>query len=257
MSKQQYLASSAEVRALEANRLIRILDSENPEIIFVKALKDYFVEVGFSESYSNFGSLNIGTVHPFILFLFADVMGEKQDFNVFPSITIADSSQDESHQTLSRETDYIVLTSSDVQVFKNYRDQGKLFISDNGLYHLEQGTADGGTIVGKQTIDTALHTFDFNTWSTNKDITSLIYDMIDSFLTAEIASLHLQDIDIQSKGGRRTGDVNIEFGKILYGANITVSAAVRRSNMVVNPVIGTITGIDTTTLPQYFALGGS
>lgn len=257
MSVQKYLASSAEVRPLETNRLIRVMDSENPEITFSKMLKDYFVEVGFSEVYPNFGNLNIGTVHPFILLLFADVMGDPQDLNVFPSITVADSSQDESNQTLAREVNYLILHAADIQVFKNYRDQNKVFISDNGLYHLEQGTLNNKTLVGQQTIDTSLHVFDFNIWSTNKDVTSLIYDMVDSFLTAEIRSLHLRDIDIQSKSGRRTGDVNMEFGKILYGSNITVNATVRRSSMTVNPVIWTIAEIDAKTLPQYFVLGGT
>lgn len=257
MSVQKHLASSAEVRPLEANRLVRVMDSENPEIIFVKALRDYFLEVGFSETYSHFGNLNIGAVHPFILLLFADVMGDPQDLNVFPSITVADSSQDESNQTLAREVNYLILHAADIQVFKNYRDQNKVFISDNGLYHLEQGTLNNQTLVGQQTIDTALHVFDFNIWSTNKDVTSLIYDMVDSFLTAEIGNLHLKDIDIQSKSGRRSGDVNLEFGKILYGSNITVNATVRRSSMVVNPVIGTITEIDVKTLPQYFISGGA
>lgn len=257
MSKQKYLASSAEVRPQVSNRLIRVIDSENPETVLSRMLREYFVEIGFSEMYPNFGNLNIGVVHPFILLLFADVMGEKQNLNVFPSVTIADSTQDEANQTLSHESNYIVLTASDIQTFKNYRDRKKLFISDNGIDHLEQGTLDNKILVGRQTISTTLHTFDFNIWSANKDITSLIFDMVDSFLTSEIESLHNNGLDLQSKGGRKTGDVNMEFGKILYGANLTASVAVRHSSMVVNPLIRTITGIDTTTLPQYFVLGGA
>ncbi|GAF89051.1 unnamed protein product, partial [marine sediment metagenome] len=214
----KYVASSAEIVASTANRLIRIIDSENPEIVFSKLLRNYFVEIGFSTAYPNFGNLNIGSVHPFIILLFADVLGEAHDLNVFPSITIADSSQQESNLTLARDISYLVLTGADVQVLKNYRDRGKMFISDVGMTALETATADGGTIVGQQVIATDLHTFDFNIWSANKDITSLIFDMVDSFLTSEIGSLHNSGLDVQSKGGRRTGDVNLEFGKILYGA---------------------------------------
>jgi len=247
-----YKTSYAEIKAASANALVRITDIENPENVFIDALRGYFTQVGFSETYPNFGNINIGAVHPFILLLFADIMDEKQDFSIFPSITVADSSMEDAHETLGRETEYINVTAQDVAVFESYRERG-LHISDTGLASMKAATVGGKTIVGRKTTHITKHSYDFNIWSDNKEITNFIFEIVDAFLTTEVEYLHERGVDIQGMSGRKTGDINMEFGRILYGANITATVTVIHTDMVVNPVLYTIAKIDTTTLPSYFA----
>lgn len=244
--------SRAEIIEKIADRLIRIVESENPEEVFVKMLRDYFVEVGFSEKFPNFARLNIGVVHPFIILLMGDMKGAQANFDVFPSITVADTSMDEAAETLAKDEAYIALDQDDVIKLIGYTSTGELHISDTGIAKLRSATMDGGKVVGRELTHTTGHTFDFNIWTMNRDVTSFIFDTVEGFLESEIGNLHMAGIDIASHSGRRTGDVNLDYGKLLYGANVSASVTIRHKSITVNPRLGTIASIDTTTLPTYF-----
>lgn len=219
-----------------ATRTIRITEYVNPELILPDMLQQYFLEIGFSSMYPNFSTLRIGAVHPFALLLYQSVMGQDLSTNVFPSITVSDSSDSEVSDLLARGDETFVFSSDVVAGFELYRDLKQLLISDDGLTRLKSATAGDGTVVGHKRDIRSRHTIDFNIWSDNKDMTSLIYDLVRHFVLSSINVLHDEKgIDVLDPiSGRRSGDINVEFGKLLYGANISVSATISTANMIVD-----------------------
>lgn len=247
-----YKTSRAQIQTTTGNRPIRIVEYENPEEILAKALKDYFLEIGFSASYPNFGDIRISSVHPFALLLFADVMGQKLNTNVFPSITISDSTDNEAFHELALGEERIVMDGADIAKIKGYVDTGQVFISDEAMTRLENAIANGGKVVGVKKQYRATHSFDFNIWTENKDVTSFIYDLVKQCLIMKITDLHNLGIDFQGDmSGRRSGDINLEFGKLLYGANVRASGAIVQGCMIVDLPLGEIMKIDTKTYPEY------
>ena len=98
-----YKPSRAEVVAATVTEKIVIAEYENPEVEISKLLQEYFQQIDFSTQYSKFGQVRIGTIHPFALLLFQAVTGKKINVDLFPSITIQDSSDSETFETLARE----------------------------------------------------------------------------------------------------------------------------------------------------------
>ena len=243
-------ASAAEVRETAANRVIRIIEIENPEAVFVNYLLDFFNEVGFSETYPNFGTINIGTVHPFALLLFAESKGDKLDFNVLPAITVVETSSAETDEMLGRDRSEVDVDTAFVEIIRSQIAKKEWFVSDTGLAALEAGTAGGEILAGVMHTHTANSTYVFDIWSANKDIASIIYDLVDSFLAdINVEALHLKGIDLGTKSGRRSGDLNLDFGRILYGSSVSIQAKTRNTVMSINPVVDFIATI--TSDPEY------
>jgi len=239
-------ASAAEVRETTANRVIRVIEVENPEAVFVNYLADFFNEIGFSEAYPNFGTINIGTVHPFALLLFAESKGDKLDFNILPSITVVETSTTETDETLGRDRTEIEVDAAFVEIIRSQVAKKEWFISDTGLAALETSTAGELSLAGIMNTHTANNTYVFDIWSTNKDVASIIFDLTDSFLAdINVEALHIKGIDLGTKSGRRSGDLNIDFGRILYGSSVSIQAKTRNTTMSVNPVVDFIATIET------------
>ena len=231
-----FKGSQATIVHPAATRTIRISEYINPELIFPDLLQGYFLEVGFSSMYPNFSTLRIGAVHPFALLLYQTIKGQELSVNLFPSITVSDSSDTEVSDTLAREENQFTMGAAEVSTLIVYRDEGRILMSDDAVTRLGTATADDGRVVGHKKDIRSRHSIDFNIWSDNKDMTSLIYDLVKHFVVSEILTLHNEyGIDvIDPINGRRSGDINVEFGKLLYGANITVSATINLANMIVD-----------------------
>jgi len=257
MSGQIYKTSRAQIISEQAiPAIVRMLEYENPEAVLSNALKEYMLDVGFSSAYPAFGNIRISSVHPFALLLFADVTGKKLDTNVFPSITISDSSDNQSFHELGRETAEVVITKEDFVKIKGYAEAGELFVSDEGLSALEAATDNGNTVSGVRVGYRSAHSFDFNIWTENKDITSFIFDLVKMFLVENAESLHEKGIDFQGDiTGRRSGDINLEFGKILYGANVRAGGVIHQSALIAELPFGRIEHIDANTLPEFHFKG--
>jgi len=246
-----YKPSRAKIIRPAATRWIRIIEYANPEQILPPLMHEFFLELGYSSMYPNFKNLRIGAVHPFALLLFQEVMGvTKLDLSVFPSITISDSSDAEVYSELSRGYENYQLSAEHLAKIAGSASSGKLILSDENLLRLETAVAGGATINASKVSYRSNHNIDINIWSENKDLTSLIYDMVKHFIMGNINRLRIEGMDIQSPiGGRRSGDINVEFGRLLYGANVTVSAVIDTANMWVDVPIGEIATIITD--PDY------
>lgn len=259
MSGQTFKTSRTYIKPADINqRFVYALTSKNPETVLSGLLREFMTEMGYSEMYPNFGDLRVGTVHPFAILLSQEILSQPLKMNVFPSITVADSSASEEAVTLSDEYEPLVFNASDISKLDGYRQAKEVFVSDSGWQKILNTVAANGSVVGIKRTYSMRSTLDFNIWSENKDITSFLFDMVCHFMIQKKGDIHKnQDIDVGAINGRRTGDINLDFGMLLYGSNVQISVIYDHSAVLFDTGIETIAEIDTTTLPSYFATGGS
>jgi hypothetical protein len=251
-----YKASGATIVRGSASRYIRLIGYVNPEIIFPSMIQEYFTETGYSQMYPYFRTLRIGAVHPFAMLLFQEISGSTLDVNLFPSITIADTSDSETYDTLGRDRDDFMLGAEEVERLKYGVSTGSILTSDGNILMLENATKNGNKIYGTKSTYRSNHNIDMNIWGDNKDMISMIYDMLKHFIVAKRDTLREYGISIEgSVNGRRSGDINVEFGKLLYGANVTVPAIIETSSMVMDVSTEDIARINSTA--EYSLTGGA
>lgn len=254
---QIYKTTRAVIRPADVNqRFIYVLDAENPEILLVNVLRDFLATIGYSDIFPNFDNIRIGTIHPFAILLAQEVLEQPKNANVFPSITVADSASDEDAMTLGDDYVALVFTPEEIAVLDGYRQAKDVFVSSAGWQKIKDRIAEKGHIVGIQKRYHTQHTIDFNIWTENKEVTSFLFDMVGHFITQKRVDIHEQGVDMAGMSGRRSGDINLDFGMLLYGANLRVQASMNHEAVLFDTGVEKISEIDTNTLPQYFTLQG-
>lgn len=254
-----YKTSRSEVRPVTANdRFIYLLESENPEIKLAKKVRDFLETVGYSQLFPNFNNVRVGTIHPFAVLLSQEVLGKEQSVNIFPAITISDTTMQEDVEVLGDEYSAAVWDQEDIITIGGYREAQKVFCSDEGWTRIKNRVSSNGGIVGITKQYHTNHSIDFNIWSDNKEVTSFLFDMIAHFVTQMRSDLHESDgYDMTGIQGRRSGDINLDFGTLLYGSNITVSLGINHRATLFDTGLTDIRGINTQKLPMYFNLGSA
>lgn len=252
---QVFKTSRSIVRpANENQRFVYVLDSENPEIKLAQELRDFLQTIGYSSIFPNFDRIRVGTVHPFAILLAQDVLGQSQNVNVFPSVTISDGNLSEDAQVIADDYRQEVFTQSEIAVLDGFRQAGEVFVSDEGWARIQNAVNTVGQIVGIVRRYHTQHSIDFNLWSENKEVTSFLFDMICHFVSQKRIDLHNEGLDMSGITGRRSGDINLDFGMLLYGANVTVSVAMNHEAVLFDIGANLIEEIDTQSLPTYFTL---
>jgi hypothetical protein len=234
---------------------IWIIQHNDPEKMLVAKLKQFFQESHFSQQYPNFGNVRIDRVHPFALMLFDEVMGQEVNTNVFPSITVTDSSETETALTLGRETNTVLLSLADIteiETQSNVSGSDNVLVAKGDMVTLKY-MASTKDVVAERVEYNGAHTIDINMWADNKDVISPMYDMIELFFNMELESLAVAGMDIlDAISGRRSGDINLEFGVMLYGANITVPCNITSVAYKIDRTqMAIIDSVDTKTEPTY------
>lgn len=224
MSENIYKTSRAVICAEDTTRrTVYALDAQNPETVLAHELRAFVEQMGYSEIFPNFDHLRIGVVHPFAIILAQEVLEQPKTTGIFPSVTIADSNASEDSPVLSNDMFSFMYTAQEVAVLDGYRQAKEIFISDSGWAKILSTVKAKGRIAGTKRSYRTKNTLNFNIWSENKDITSFLYDTVGHFLTQRRMAIHSQyAIDIGAISGGRTGDINLDFGMLLYGANIQV-----------------------------------
>lgn len=257
MSSQTYKTVRAQIVPEEVNQsTVYILDAVNPETVIAKELRLFFETMGYSEIFPNFDRIRIGTVHPFSILLAQEVLEQPRSTNMFPSITVADSNTTEDSPTLGNEYASVVFNAQDIATLDGYRQAKDLFISDTGWAKIQEAISITGQVVGIKHTYTTRNSININIWSDNKDITSFIFDMVGHFLIQKKIDMHRQyDIDFGAISGQRTGDINLDFGMLLYGSNIEVPVQMDHTAVKFDIASGVISEVDVSTLPE-FIVGG-
>lgn len=252
-----YKTTNAVIISSPNTRFAYLVDSENLETTISESVRGYLEALGYSELYPNFDNIRIGNVHPFAILLSQAVLGRTQSTNLFPSITVADSSTDETETVISDDYEALKFEAEHIAALEGYRLEKKIFISDPGWAMVKNKVTENGFIIGVKRIYRTTHSLDLNIWTENKEVTGFLFDMMGHFVTQRRVDLHNNfDIDLGSINGRRTGDINLDFGMLLYGGNVSIRVNMKHSAVLFDTSVGTIASIDTTTLPEYFAIGG-
>jgi hypothetical protein len=244
-TNQIFMTSSASIIQSAAAKSIVIAEYVNPERILTPLLRDYLANIGFADIYPNFGNVRVSGVHPFAVFLLATVQGQKIDLGILPAITISDSSDGEDAATMGR--DYVggTLGADDVARIKGFVQLGHLITSPQNIARLEAATHGGNRIAFTKRTMISKHNVDFNIWADNKDVTAVVYDMVRLFLYNSIVLIGENGLSfLGGLTGRRSGDINLEFGRLLYGSNVTVPLSAPSSVMTVDIPIEIIDNID-------------
>lgn len=253
---RQFLTSRTSVIAPNSQQ-VYVVESDNPEKILTKRIRNFLQSVGFSELFPHFKNIRVSTVHPFITLLAQDVLGVEQKVNVFPAVTVVDSSLQEDAEVLG--DNYVVKTwnAEDIATLDGYRQAGEVFVSDPGWEKIINGIGGKEYLISITKQYHTSHVIDLNVWSENKEVTDFLFDMMCHFVTQSRIDVHNKDgLDMQRITGRRSGDINLDFGKLLYGSNVSLTASLNYRTTVFDLSVNRIEDIDTSTFPQYFILGG-
>lgn len=235
-----FLGSAAEVIK---PGIVKIITSKNPEEIFVEGLSAFIQDIGYSEVMPNFDTVNVGTVSPFAQMLYQEIQGQKVSFEAFPAITIADIDQTESEMVLSDHVVDAVFDAASLAWLVAEKDAGRIFIADSNITKLEIATAGGNELSSVRRTATRQSTFVFSIWTQNKEVTSLLFDITGAFLLDKKIAMHEQDVDIFQASGSRSGDINMEFGAILYGASYRVDTRLHKTVMTIDADSGVVSDV--------------
>ena len=225
--------------------MIRLFEHRSLEKEIIAPLRDFIESIGISEKYANFfkepgaedderATIRVSTAHPFSVLLFQMQVRnmDTPDFtNLFPSITVVDSYGTETDEELGRGFTEGSLTEDEFSALLQREE-----IINHGLtidsVESQPATSPTRRIPFRKWTITSQRNLDFNIWGENHDLVSILYDMVESFAVTLISVAESEDYILSgSITGRRSGDLNVEFGKVLYGANVTVPMKVRRDVM--------------------------
>lgn len=234
-----FLGSYAQVKS--SHHYIWIIEMFDPELSLMPRMRDYFGEIGYSSLNPNFQNIRIGNIHPFALLRLQEVLGNKLDASIFPSITIANTSAVESMEVLAKDGHEEVITTAMFAKMLIEMQKGTLVCSDEGIAALQSKLASDGSFIATKFTYFTQETIDANIWTENKDMTSLIFDLTKLFFIGNVDILKEDNFDLSGgMSGRRSGDINTELGMLLYGANVEVSAKLQLSCMRIDTDIQNI-----------------
>lgn len=229
-------SSGMVIRPQAPTKLIKIIEYQNPEIILPDLIQQYFQNVDVSSLHSNFPTIRIGNKHPFAMLLYQDNYnsGTKLDLSVFPSLTIIDSADSQTAMQIGNSLDYGVIFDTDGQwtLMRQATVNGQLLASIQNLNLIDNAIKSNGFVTFARTDYISAHVIDCNIWTENKDLTSEVFDLASHYFIDNKIRLN-QDYGIdllEAESGRRSGDINFDFGKILYGANITIPININHSS---------------------------
>jgi len=251
---KMYKTANAYVVPQASTVPVWVIESGNPETVLVRLLREFFREVDVNGMYAgNFGDVRVDTVHPFAMFLFQDVLGQQLNLNVFPSVTVSDTVENETFETLGREHEIVLVTAESVAEMEGHKAEGRLLASDAAFARLKVAAA-GATLIGERGWYSASHRVDINIWGDNREVVSNLYDMVRLCINTRRGYLHTQGIDvIGTLDGRRSGDINVEFGMLLFGSNITIPCVLHSGAMRIElRSDGLIASVDTTTVDESY-----
>jgi len=251
----EYVTSQSEI-IRPADQTILLLQYINAEELLVPLLRQFLQALSFDTIFPNFKGVRISTIHPFVLLIAAETIeGATLPKNLFPSITIADMSDTETVETLGKDFSSFAITAEDIARLKGEFATGRMIARPDAFTLLESALAGQPSLAARHWLFGAQHTLHFNIWSDNKHVTSTLYDIVRQFLVAHVAVTHADlGIDYQAAlSGRRSGDINVEFGKILYGANVSVPCSIRSNIMEVDLPTEIIS--DVGVLPTFYEAG--
>lgn len=193
------------------------------EDIFVAELKTYFDQMRFGELYPNFPTIRITLEHPFAV-MWQQANGNSSntyDGSLFPSITLASGSDSKPGQLSGLNSlesisvvkaDITGLAATGLQAAPGAIEWMTEYFKTNTIIHGRQGTANKSDQVA------------IDIWSESIQLKNDIYGLLMMYLSgpkrSELELTHAITIFDGTVRGQRSGNYNMDFGQLLYGAHI-------------------------------------
>jgi hypothetical protein len=251
---------SSSIVASGSTQNIQVVEVRNPEFILPPIISWYFKQLDLANLHPNFPTVRVGNTHPFAMLLYQEVQGQDLDLSVFPSITVIDSSSSQIAMELGNgQTNGTLYNSGGASVlypvFRQGIVNGQFKTSMANVALLDAAMNSIGYVNYTSTRYVSQHNIDINIWAENKDFVSELFDLVSHFFIDNKIALHeSQGLQlIEAFNGRRSGDINLDFGKLLYGAVLTVPMMIEHHSYnftINNPTI--ITSVDDTTVYPGF-----
>lgn len=243
MSSHIILPISGHVQAAAGNEPVVVTDLMSPETAVESYLKEYLVRTGFSSKYPNFKTVRVGTAHPLVILAFQMLSDQPASVELFPSVTVSYGQETEAAPLLGRGSSDVLLDYDAVHRIRMLRDAGRYFVSDANLDRLEAAVAANGQVMGFQVMTTWEGQLTLDIWSENRTVVVLLYDLIRGFLPAYKDRLGALGFSVATLQGTGALQVNIEFGKLLYGASVMSQMSVSGITQVLEIPLQTIESV--------------
>jgi hypothetical protein len=207
---------------------VQIVEYKNPEVILPRLIQQYLQDFDISNIHPNFPVVRVGNTHPFVMLLNQEMNNAQFDLSLFPSITVIDNSTSQIAMEIGNSRSVgVIRNDDDTGIWLRFKKSildGAFLTSPQNLITIESELSVKHVINYISTGYITSSAVDINIWSENKDYTSELYDITKQYF---IDNKTVLDINyglqlVEGINGRRSGDINLDFGKILYGANITV-----------------------------------
>ncbi len=218
------------------------------ESILVKELRTYILtEIRWGDIYENYQNIRISPIHPFAYLMDQAVNGTKVPVDLFPSITVI---EDTSSKTISlgilkknakitqAELDHIV-ANPDLYIISDTDFQALQTLITQKGYHYAEGCET--TRNGNLSIEV---------WADNDELKSKIIDLVEAFFMGikryEINEQYNVKIQEETMQVNRSGNYNVDFGKLLFGGMIGINCDYPLAQYFVDSETGEIESIQHT-----------
>lgn len=205
-----------------------LINSVDVEDVLIDAIKQELQNFDLEAQFPNFSPLKISKIHPFLV-----ILGDaRADLGLFPSLTVGDMSAVTSASVLNRDGREMVFNdvSGIQQALIDMNIKGSKSFVDGLTDMLAQNN---GRLIGRVQEHAMKHSVAISIWSQNRDFTSALWEIIILLFNEQnfVENVAAKGVYLMSEAlsGRRTGDINLELGGLIYGASIDVIVDAHRS----------------------------
>jgi hypothetical protein len=197
----------------------------------IDALVLYFHDqVKIQEIFPNFGALRIDETHPAAILNVAEISGKPAPGNIFPSITVNTVEDSLTTPLLNYERNIVEITEQ--WALEQLTNPMVLKSQAQALYDYIHTATD--KVFGVANIDRIHERLLFAIWSENRTVLKTIYAHLRAFVHQSrtlFEDLGLQNI---SMSGTPAGLYNLDWGKLLYGAELSADVDRQQTYVYVN-----------------------
>lgn len=215
------------------------------EKTLLQEMRKYFAdEIHFSSLYPNYPNLRIDLTHPFAYLMDKEINGSSIPSDLFPSITIV-VTNDTKPVELKPILHTKKITIAEINDIENNPDLYQMADPDlQALKSLIQADeykwSEGAGTIRRAAISVEV-------WADNPELKNKIYDLVYAFFVSKKRYEINENYDIklfeEQLSGQRSGNYNLDFGKIYYGGMINISADYPLNQYFVDTTIATVTGV--------------
>jgi hypothetical protein len=183
--------------------------------------------IDFGAIYPNFPAVRISEITPFAFLVDQKMNGtEVHQVNLFPSVTLAHT-----NERKPEGGDFPVLTEN----FKFTSAEMADIVANPKRYEIKPAavsalaaatSAPGSYVWGKATATHRRFTLALDLWDAVHELKNVLYDIVMAWLTSDIRNTLDDTYNVKlwenQITGNKTGIYNYDFGRILYGAALTI-----------------------------------